>query len=100
MEKTYQLPLMGTVKSKDPLEGDENDILAVIPIKELPGWGDLPEEVRGYSTQNLSFDIDRDTCKVLVNASPELHAWLGALKSQVKQIKQSKGWELKRADLT
>lgn len=90
---------MGSVKNDQPLQGIRGNPLCPIPLDELPGYYNLPEEDQGHSSVCLRYDVDEEWCDLRVEASDAFHAWLLGLMPELKAMSKERGWKLDKTEL-
>lgn len=96
MKRLYRVPIMGTVRSITPLQGDATNPLCIIPISELPGFDNLAAEDRSFAHTNLKYNVDEGWCDIELTASEAFHEWLVDLLPELKNIQNTKEWKLDR----
>ena len=80
IKQIHRLPIAGTVLNKEPLKGEPSDPIRVIPFSELPGFPTMKVDVytvkRGYSYENIKYNIDEGWVEIELTADKEVHDFL------------------------
>jgi len=108
MFRKYKLPIQGKVLNDDPLTGDENNPVVVIPLNELmpkitvttPDGSQIEVGKFGsYQYTCLEYNVDEEWAMVELEATPEFHDWLLSLLPQMKSIQNQRGWRLNKIEM-
>lgn len=88
--KNYQVPIMGKVLSTEPLQGDPDNPICILPILELL------DTKEGVSYTVKSYDIEQELAEIELDTDETTHQKIQSLLPQLNTIKISKGWRLEK----
>jgi len=98
-KQIHRIQIYGSVIKKEPLTGDENDMVRIFPITIIPARPtNVVQSVTqklGYSYVCLEYNIDEGWCDIELNADNKVHTWLKSKKPDILGLMVNHKLELK-----